>query len=296
VEHSRMKTIFIATDFSRASLNACFYGIELAKAYQAKVILYTAFQVPVLPPAAMDIVSAIEMEENLNRILQEEVHRLNPLGIASIETISQESPPTVGILEKASEKNADLIIIGMKAGGKRLRHLFGSTATAIARRTNIALLVIPETTKYAVPKIITLASDIIEEVRTNIHLLYFLRQIAEKFESKIYVVRVGKGELNKFHELTSPIHKLDVLLANLDVKYENAEDYNITHGLNEFIKDRKTDLLVMIPHKHDFLVRLFIKSETEEMLFHSTIPMLILPENPISTPDRRPVISDHEQY
>jgi hypothetical protein len=88
-----MKTIFIAADFSTASLNACFYGIELAKAYQAKVILYTAFQVPILPPAAIDIVSAIEMEENLNRILQDEVHRLlNPLGIASIETISQESP------------------------------------------------------------------------------------------------------------------------------------------------------------------------------------------------------------
>jgi nucleotide-binding universal stress UspA family protein len=179
----------------------------------------------------------------------------------------------------------------MKAKGKGMRHFFGSTAAALVGKTNIPLLIIPEAAKYSIPQIITLASDIKEETTKNIHLLYFLRQIAEKFESKIYVVRVGKGKFNELNELTKPISKLNCLLAKLDVKYEYVDDYNITQGLNEFIKDHNANLVVMIPHKHDFLERLFIKSETKEMLFHTLIPMLVLPEKPIKKPHQEGILS-----
>jgi hypothetical protein len=35
----------------------------------------------------------------------------------------------------------------------------------------------------------------------------------------------------------------------------------------------------MMPHKHDWLERLFKKSKTKEMIFQIHIPILILPES-----------------
>ena len=265
-----MKTIFIATDFSEAARNASLYGIELAKAVHADVVLFHAYQTPVTLPHAMVSVA-------------EEADRINPSGILSIETICEESISCEAIIEKANDKNADMIIVGMKEGGKGLRRLFGSTATALIRKTNLPFLVIPETATYSTPKIITLASDIDEEMETNIHLLYPLRELAEKFESRIYVVKVNKAKINKMYELSARPHNLNCLLAKLDVKYEYADDYNVTHALAEFVKEHKADLLVMIPHKHDFLERIFTKSDTKDMLFHTLVPLLILPEKPDET-------------
>lgn len=39
-----MQTFLIATDFSAASRNATQYGIELARAFNARVILVSAYQ------------------------------------------------------------------------------------------------------------------------------------------------------------------------------------------------------------------------------------------------------------
>lgn len=41
-----MKTILIATDFSEASRNASFYGVELPKEINARIILFEAFTIP----------------------------------------------------------------------------------------------------------------------------------------------------------------------------------------------------------------------------------------------------------
>jgi hypothetical protein len=37
-------------------------------------------------------------------------------------------------------------------------------------------------------------------------------------------------------------------------------------------------MLVMMPHKHEWLERLFRKSETKDMIFHTQVPLLVLPE------------------
>ena len=47
---------------------------------------------------------------------------------------------------------------------------------------------------------------------------------------------------------------------------------------NEYIKKYKADMLAMVPHKQEWFERLFRKSETKDMIFHSKIPLLILPE------------------
>jgi nucleotide-binding universal stress UspA family protein len=47
-----MKTILIATDFSKAAHNAALYSMELAKAFNARLMLFNSYQ-PV--PVSVDV-------------------------------------------------------------------------------------------------------------------------------------------------------------------------------------------------------------------------------------------------
>ena len=60
--------------------------------------------------------------------------------------------------------------------------------------------------------------------------------------------------------------------------FEYPVDADVRHALNDFIKEHHCDMLVMIPHKYEWIERLFRKSETKNMIFHTHIPLLVLPE------------------
>lgn len=67
-----MKTILLATDFSSAARNACLYGIELAKSFNARLILFNAYQQVPVPVTEIPVIITPEdmrimMEEQLIR-------------------------------------------------------------------------------------------------------------------------------------------------------------------------------------------------------------------------------------
>ena len=65
-----MKIILIATDFSPAAGNALLYGVQLAKALSAKVILFHAYRPPTPFPSVDITISKYgvmtEMKQQLN--------------------------------------------------------------------------------------------------------------------------------------------------------------------------------------------------------------------------------------
>jgi len=62
-----------------------------------------------------------------------------------------------------------------------------------------------------------------------------------------------------------------------DTTFQYPVDTDIRSALNGFIEKHNADMLVMMPHKHEWLERLFRKSETKDMIFHTHIPLLVLP-------------------
>jgi nucleotide-binding universal stress UspA family protein len=283
-----LKTILVATDFSKNARNASLYAIELAKAFDARVVLFHAFQVPIAFTDGATMMTSHEMIDQVRTQLDAEATEIDPSNQLSIITVCKETKTLPGLLRTAKALSADLIIIGMKTKGHSRHQLFGSTASGLINEINIPFLVIPETAQYSIPRVITLASDIQEEMETNIHLLYFLRQMAEKFESSILVVQVIKEKMSIAEESTrTSVHRLNHLLVNLDVKYEYSNNRNITDALMDFVKTNNSDILVMIPHKHDFFERIFVKSDTKDMLFHTQVPLLLLPEVPDTKQDNK---------
>ena len=268
-----MKTVLIATDFSPASHNASLYGVEFAKAINAKIILFNAFTVPNPPPSINLSVSRYDIMMQTDKILLDEANLLDP-GRTLIEIVCEEGATTDAIISIANEKKVDFIVVGMKGAGKSLKKIFGSTATALAKNTSIPLIIVPEKAKFKKLDIMVFAND---AAVLDKGIPKFITEITQIFKSKLYVVRVIKNK--KVFKLNTP-H----LLQQTDeaTTFEYSVDADISYALNTFIEMNKADMLVMIPHKHLWLKRLFTKSETKDMIFHTHVPLLILSKNILS--------------
>lgn len=272
-----MKTILVATDFSEAARSALWYATELARSFNARIILFSAYQMIPGPIAdSMTIVSPAEMKELTQRQLDTEILALDTSNTLSIQTCYEESMPVDGILHAAKEEQADLIVVGMKSSNKALRKIIGSTVTSLATVTTIPLVVVPEGTKYTQPLTIALASDLAPE--TDTQTIEALREIGNRFQSKLFIVRVIKDKSQQVYEILNRPARLSKVIRSLDPAYEYPEKKNIPEALDEFINTHHIDMLAMVPHKHSLLERWFVKSTTRSMIFKTRIPLLILPE------------------
>jgi len=274
-----MKTILTATDFSAAGHNACRYAAELAKTFDARLILLNAFERKAVPVADTGLLT---LPEDTHRLVEEQLNSeamsINPYRVLRMEKISREDSPSNAILDVTREKKADLIIIGMKSEGKGIRKMLGSTVTDLLRKTSIPIIVIPESAEYKRIDTIAMANESDIEPDADAHVLDTLREIAENFQSKLFLIRIAKTKFKEIFEAFNPPFRLTKILWTLDPEYECIRDKEIPHALNEFIKKFHINLLAMLPHNHSLLERWFTGSTTRSMIFETEIPLLIMPE------------------
>ncbi len=268
-----MKTILIATDFSNASRNAAKYGVELAKALNANVILFNAYNIP-RPATGLNVgVSKFGVMVATDQKLLDEADILDPEK-SLIESICDEGAAEEAILKIANEREVDFIISGMKGRGKNLKKLFGSTSIALAKKTNIPLIIIPEDAGFKKPLNIVFATDDLEASK---ELPRQLTTIIRCFSSKLYVVKVFKNKKEEWFGVQQQAGKRDIINEVPDLSYPYPAHINLQHALSGFANEYNADMLIMTPHKHEWLERLFSKSETTGMIFHTKIPLLALP-------------------
>ena len=135
-----MKTILIATDFSHASRNASFFGIGLAKALGANILLFNSFK-------SSDAGSLYEIMLKAEAQLLDEADFLDP-GHKLMEVVCEDGEAYRTILNVAKEKNVDFIVVGRKGNGDSIEELFVSTATALGKNTSVPLIIVPENAKF----------------------------------------------------------------------------------------------------------------------------------------------------
>lgn len=274
-----MKAILIATDFSTASRNASLYGLKLAKALHAKIILFNAYNVPLPAPALNVSISRYDIMMQTDKRLLDEADFLDR-GREIIEIVCDEGAPEDAVVNIANEKQVDFIVVGMKGSGKNLKKIFGSTATHLIKRSNIPVIIVPEEAKFSIPKIILYATDTILD--TNLEHLNQIKSITDTFESKLFVVTVVQDQYSEIFERLPTPGSLNAELKKAGVSFQYPVDTDVSHALNNFIRAHHVDILVMMPHKHEWLEHFFRKSETKDMIFHTHIPILVMPETNIS--------------
>jgi nucleotide-binding universal stress UspA family protein len=271
-----MKTILVATDFSTAGHNACLYGAKLAKSFNAKLLLFHAYEQMVVAAEVALIIDFDSMRKRAQAQLDSEAFMVDRQHQTIVESICAEGPVANKILEAADNNDVDLIVVGMKSTGKGLRRLIGSTVTALARRSDIPIIVVPDGLAYKRIDTIVMANESDLELEADVHVLDALREIAEKFQSKLYLARVVRNSFREAFEVFDKPRRLIKKLMELDPVYETIPGKDIPQALHEFIDKHDAQLLALLPHRHSLLERMFIKSVTRSVIFDTDIPLLIM--------------------
>jgi nucleotide-binding universal stress UspA family protein len=271
-----MKNILVPIDFSTASHNASKYAVSLASIFNAKLIL-----LKVIPPAfiiddeaaSSIIMSQAElMEDNKNLVLKE-IEILSKKHVIAIEGFVGEGSPTDIIQEMANEKHADIIVMGMKGKGKS-NSVFGSTTTAVIRKSSLPVFVIPENALYQSIDNITFASDF--DADTDISYYTLLQELAEKYNSSIQILNVQKNDSVMGSERVAGKMETDLIFSKFSHSFHSVENNNVVEGINKFIEKNPTDVLAMMAHKHSVFERMFGTVHTKLMSHQTQIPLLVL--------------------
>jgi nucleotide-binding universal stress UspA family protein len=271
-----MKNILIATDFSPAALDATLYGIKLAAAFEARVTLATAFEEIAIPAGeAMNITTNEDMRNLAQRQLEKEKRRLSADTSFPIDSLLKKGPVVRAILAAAEETHADLIVVGMTGTEKDIRRSFGSAATTLAQKTPVPLLVIPEEAKFTTPVAIALAEDVFREKEHKTP--EPVRQLLAKFHAKLFVIRVFNKHSGEVLEVLDEAANGHSAIGAFSPLHEIPGNKHVADALESFISMNPISILVMQPQPRTLPERWFLRSNTKEMIFQTSIPLLILP-------------------
>lgn len=269
-----MKTILVATDFSKAAENAVRYAAELRKQAKAKIILFHAFHVPVIasdiPPPIMDL-DVIEKDciKELKKIKSKFELPVNTACVCKFGMAVSE------INDYVEEQHIDLVIMGMQGAGFISEKLLGSVSTSLMKQAKVPVLIIDQKVKYKEIKKIVLASDY-KDVASN-DVFASLKEFAKLYEARVYVLNVEKkSSPTSPATIVSDFMKLEYSLENVDYTFHYVKDDDVVHGINQFVKEKKMHMVAMIPRKRSVFENLFHSSNTKHMAFHTKVPLLIL--------------------
>ncbi|HET6228214.1 MAG TPA: universal stress protein [Bacteroidia bacterium] len=274
-----MKTILVPTDFSEAARNASEYAVAYAKEFAYKLLLCHIYHLPVMsvPEEPLLVLESPKvLRKNQLESLNEEADLLTKNTAVPIECRVSEGFAVDEILDIEKETQPEFIVMGMETEGAFSELIIGSIATDVIRKTKSPILLVPEKAKFKKINKITLAYDY--NLKQDVETLAPLRALIKQSNAQLCILNVGKVDFEKDAEKAIAGIKLEKYFEGIPYSTHFTENEDFTAAVNNFIESSATDLIVMIPHKHSFLERLFKESHTKKIAFHTNIPLLTLPE------------------
>ncbi|WP_348797619.1 universal stress protein [Flavobacterium adhaerens] len=271
-----MKKILIPTDFSKYANEAIEVGAQIAKDNNAEIILIHMLELPThLNDAISNQVSIPEImlfkqkaEETLFNI------RTRPaLSNIKVTEVIRLDGVQHGINNYLSQNNdIDLIIMGSK-GSSGINEIFiGSNTEKIVRQSEIPVLVIKNKAENFDIKNIVFASDFSNEIQKPF--AKFL-SLAKLFKAKINLVMICTP--NSFITTSTGREIITNFISNFDMpeySFETYNEKNIEKGIINYANDKNADLIALCTHGRTALNHFFIGSISEDLVNHSSKPVI----------------------
>lgn len=264
-----MKTIVVATDFSAPAERAMLYAGQLASTINASVMLLHVYQIPVgMNDMPVLMVSTDELKKNAETGLE----RAKKLLQKNYDTVDVQTEARLGDvideLEDVCEKMKPIIIVIGKHGASGVqRILFGSTSLSIIRHTTYPVVAVPDNWRDHHSKIAALAIDeSVEKLE-----IQRIRSIVQELKIQLRIIHVKQEK--------SASLQVKNLVTELNSNYETIYDHEFVHGIESYVQQNNIDLLIIHPHKHNLVERLFFRTHTKELLKKISIPIMCINEN-----------------
>lgn len=278
-----MKTILYATDYSKNSIAALKYANTMSLKMKTKLLVVHVFNYPTIlddlslkeeDPFA-DIEGDVFKKQNTKLIsfckknLNDDLENLN----IEIEAIENKSV-VKGILLKANEVEAFIIVTGMKHNSALKGFILGNTTKQLLKKSPCPVLTIPSDTVHTQIKTIVYATDFEEE---DLGAIDKLTEIAKPFNANIKIVHVSS-----FEKIVGERQKKDIKdTIQKYIEYDNFEidilySDNVFNDLKKYLGNVNADLVAMLERESkSFTSQIFHKDLVKKMESYCKIPLII---------------------
>ncbi len=270
-----MLNILVPTDFSPLSKVAVQYAIKIANQFEGRITLLHVVTVTETVRATMRM-KVKELDHDLFDFAERDLQAL--MREVSYELLTDEpinwnvvrgSVVRDAVMSEANRLGAGLIVMGTRGASGIKKTMVGSNTASLIELSDIPVLAVPDCAEYRGFKDIVYASDLSWLERE----LETLIPYVEKFGSVIHLVHVTRhGE-----DIDALEEKVEGVVRKLG--YDNVVtlvlvDQVVEGAIDQYLTVSKADLLTMFTHNLNFYEKLFDKSMTRKMAFHSLVPLL----------------------
>lgn len=276
-----MKTILLPTDFSKNSLNAIQYAVDMFQNLECNFYLlnvqkassFISDDIMVMSSSTtiyQTLISAAKKSiDNIILKLQSKhfnsKHRFHAIVDYDylIDSINQLS----------SLHAVDLVVMGTKGASGLEKVIFGSNTVHIMQSCHVPVLAIPDNCKFSGLHKILFTTNHLE--LHGIEALEWLKEFNRFYNPVLEILHI-KDENHATHEVFSNEALFKVHFPEAVHNYINTSSKTIFDVVNTYIHENRISLFVLMSAKHSFLERLFSKSPVETFGYKMNIPFLVI--------------------
>jgi nucleotide-binding universal stress UspA family protein len=277
-----MQKILVPTDFSDNALKAITYASEIAQKSGAVIHLMHVIEptINMVNPQPDFFRDEVVKEKSEQLQLSQKLVTDNYPGI-KIDIELSRGAIISSILDFSEREKMDLIVMGT-TGASGLKEIFiGSVAAGVIGKTKIPVLAIPVCYEMEEPDTILLTTNQFER---NKNTLDKVVAISKLFSAEIHVVvfkDIGGDKNAEFiyneEQLNHYLKFLKETFPEVIFRAELLQGKNFEINIDWYCNKNGVDLIAMITYPKSVLEKVFRKSVTKKMAFHSTIPILAIP-------------------
>ncbi len=266
-----MAGILFPTDFSNSSMNALEFAVQIAKRNNLRIVLFHAYQLHVMDTnMPLPEISIEAIQENVMTQLENLKTELLKRDNLHIETASGFGFTTEAILQAAEDFDIDYVVMGTTGASGIGRSIMGSNTAACIDKINKTVIAIPANAQFRGFDKIIFASALHQE---EIPALEKLNELVKHFGAEVHVVHTYASDDKMQLSLSVYQELADSKLGNVKTFYQQFSG-SIIEGIEQAIRLQKTDALVMVTHHRGFFKKLFDRSLTKQMIYHTDVPLI----------------------
>jgi nucleotide-binding universal stress UspA family protein len=269
-----MKQIIVAIDFSRCSIHALEYAINLANRIKSNILMVWVDNTKSDETAYPEVVGGSRKE--ITTSFDEIIAKYGPtLKTGEITYKIRKGKAHIEIANQAKYSDAMIVVAGTHGVTGFEEFWIGSNAYRIVTYAPCPVITIRSDFKFK-PEIKRIVVPIDDTLETR-QKVPFATKIAKYFDSEIHVVSIHstsiKAVRQKIENYTAQVVKY---LQNENVSYvEKAiEGENITKAAINYAITIEADIIVIMTEQEMTTANLFLGAFAQQMVNHSPIPVL----------------------
>jgi nucleotide-binding universal stress UspA family protein len=274
-----MFTIIVPTDFSDTARNAVDYALKMANdMHNVRVVLYNAYSKSSIGVDG----TPLSIDPNTNRqitlmALQNLRNEFPVRSGLTVDILAEEGDLTPNLARMATDKSADLAIMGINGANKIEQVLIGSSTLSVVNKASIPVLIVPPDAVYKKIRKVLFCSDLKDVEKTTP--VDHLKTVLDMFGPKLVIGHVSTNHYNDtLHQQKVEISKLNEMLGAYDPEFAVLPMGDFTESTSQLATDKQVDLLITVPRKHSFFEKLISPSHTKKLAYHSHLPVLAIPD------------------